>query len=473
MPPPGVLRSLDLFSGVGGITIALHGLAQPVAYCDWAPTPRRVLQDNMRAGRLPKAPVSTDVRELDLAWLRRNCKAGADVGVDLIVGGFPCVGFSAMGLLEGFENTESALFFDIMRLTDQLRPSMLFLENVQNVLKMGMNTVIEELAVKRGYELRWCVVPAERVGAPHRRARWFCLALKPGYQHVWPQGGPYAPFPWTARTTPARAVPLATRATHATLALMGNSVVPDAVRYAFLFLLARCSPMLACALPTVLAAPPGVRLEPAAAPGAPLGPTAKRLTQKLRTSISLKGWPNAGVVGSGGREFLRCPGPPKLREPPRLELVFDPRVYKPTKPLSQFHTSPELKAPFPAKRWATPRHGCTGASHVITERTLRDLPTQVRFEVSTPDALRGGGVNPVFSEWLMGYPPGWTRAATDPEAGAEVVRTRGAAAPTKAKAPPRPRRAAGEKSGGPSQKAPPAASPRRRRRPRTPAAAAE
>jgi hypothetical protein len=28
------LRSLDLFSGVGGITLALSGIAEPVAYCD-------------------------------------------------------------------------------------------------------------------------------------------------------------------------------------------------------------------------------------------------------------------------------------------------------------------------------------------------------------------------------------------------------------------------------------------------------
>ena len=29
-----LLRSLDLFSGIGGLTVALRGVAEPVAYCD-------------------------------------------------------------------------------------------------------------------------------------------------------------------------------------------------------------------------------------------------------------------------------------------------------------------------------------------------------------------------------------------------------------------------------------------------------
>ena len=51
-----------------------------------------------------------------------------------------------------------------------------------------------------------------------------------------------------------------------------------------------------------------------------------------------------------------------------------------------------------------------GRSHQ-TERTSRDLPTQVRHEAGTPDRERACPVAPEFLEWLMGYPRGWTRAA--------------------------------------------------------------
>jgi hypothetical protein len=62
--------------------------------------------------------------------------------------------------------------------------------------------------------------------------------------------------------------------------------------------------------------------------------------------------------------------------------------------------------------WSTPRHS-SHTSNVITTRTCRDLPTQVRFERKTPDHLRRGVLNPEFVEWMMGYPKGYTGGWVD------------------------------------------------------------
>lgn len=53
------------------------------------------------------------------------------------------------------------------------------------------------------------------------------------------------------------------------------------------------------------------------------------------------------------------------------------------------------------------------ASHVLTPRTLRDLPSQVRFERQTPEELRKGQLSPEFVEYMMGYPAGWTDVGGD------------------------------------------------------------
>lgn len=132
--PASMLRSLDLFTGVGGITLALKGIAEPVAYCDSSVQARRVLQDNVRAGRLPRAPVCKDVRTLDLAWLRAH---GVDGQVDMIAGGFPCVGFSTMGLRRGFQDPGSGLFAEVLRLVDLFSCPLLLLENVPNLLNVA------------------------------------------------------------------------------------------------------------------------------------------------------------------------------------------------------------------------------------------------------------------------------------------------------------------------------------------------
>ena len=43
--PKTMIKSLDLFSGIGGLTHALHGIAEPVAYCDIEPEARAVTQE--------------------------------------------------------------------------------------------------------------------------------------------------------------------------------------------------------------------------------------------------------------------------------------------------------------------------------------------------------------------------------------------------------------------------------------------
>lgn len=222
---------------------------------------------------------------------------------------------------------------------------------------------------------------------------------------MWKAGAPYVPFQWQVTTMPERAVVQASPAARASLALMGNSVVPDAVRYAFLWLLVSCRQKQGPAKRLhTLSMPRHARLQPAVQVN-------QQHTKISTSSISIK-WPRCGLLHAGTMHMVSaCHCPPPLRTPPKLQLVFDPSAFKPARPPSPLMQLPALTSPVLAKRWATPRHGCTHVVNYITARTLRDLPTQVRFERSTPDQLRAGGVNPAFSEWMMGYPIGWTRAA--------------------------------------------------------------
>jgi hypothetical protein len=382
------LRSLDLFSGIGGITRALSGLADPVAYCDWAPDARRVLRSHMASGTLPRAPIASDVRELDVGWLK--------VKPDIIVGGFPCVGFSEMGLREGFDDSQSGLFSEILRLADATGCPMLFLENVPGVLYLGMPDIVNELVTKRGFELRWCVVAAEDVGAPHKRSRWFCLAVRPGFRFRWMRASAYDQHVWTSRMPP-RAIKGDSKRSQASMQLLGNSVVPDAVRCAFLHLVGRCTP---APLKGTLGTPAGWELVPAS----------KNNNNPKKPGHS---WPKCGLVAPGdvGAMPTTMSQPLLLRPPLRLNLVFDPAAFRTSTPPSSMISTPMYKAPVKSARWSTPRHGCMKAANYLTLRTVRDLPTQVRFEVNTRDASRSGCVSPAFLEWLMGYPPGWTAAA--------------------------------------------------------------
>ena len=56
--------------------------------------------------------------------------AGFDKGIDFLMGGSPCQGFSFAGKQLSFDDPRSKLFFEFVRLKNQLTPKYFFLENV-------------------------------------------------------------------------------------------------------------------------------------------------------------------------------------------------------------------------------------------------------------------------------------------------------------------------------------------------------
>ena len=95
---------------------------------------------------------------------------------DIICAGFPCQPFSQAGKRLG-DKDERAIFEYIAEGISTLRPEWVVLENVQGILSLpsGGTSVVGSLA-SMGYDMRWGIVRASDTGAPHRRARWFCLA---------------------------------------------------------------------------------------------------------------------------------------------------------------------------------------------------------------------------------------------------------------------------------------------------------
>lgn len=160
------INGLDLFSGIGGIGLALGEWVRTVAYCEQDRYAQGVLLSRMQSGDIDKAPIWDDVKTL-----RGNMLPG----IDIIFGGFPCQDISTAGAGKGLDGERSGLFFEISRLVSEIRPNFVFLENVAAITVRGLDRVTMELT-SLGYDCRWTVVSAASVGANHRRERWFLLA---------------------------------------------------------------------------------------------------------------------------------------------------------------------------------------------------------------------------------------------------------------------------------------------------------
>lgn len=161
------MNGLDLFSGIGGLTLALKEWVSPIAYCEIEPYCQGVLASRMSEGRLPVAPIWDDVRTLESSVLPAR--------PEIIYGGFPCQDLSVAGVGKGLEGERSGLFFEIVRLAEEIKPTFLFLENVPGIRTKGLCRVIEELS-NIGYDCRWHTLSATEIGANHKRNRWWLLA---------------------------------------------------------------------------------------------------------------------------------------------------------------------------------------------------------------------------------------------------------------------------------------------------------
>ena len=161
------LRLLDLLSGIGGFSLGLErsGGFETVAFCEIEDFPRRVL-----AKHWPKVPIYDDVEKLTAARLVAD-----GIRVDAICGGFPCQDISTAGAGAGIEGARSGLWAEYARLIRELRPRVVFVENVAALLGRGLSRVCGDLAAI-GYDSEWHCIPACHVGAPHQRDRLWLIA---------------------------------------------------------------------------------------------------------------------------------------------------------------------------------------------------------------------------------------------------------------------------------------------------------
>ena len=162
-----MLKHLDLFSGIGGFSLGLEsaGLVETVAFCDFDKYCQKVLKKNF-----PGVPIYGDVKELNYDKLKAD---GIDQ-IDIITGGYPCQPFSVAGRKKG-EDDPRHVWPEMFRLIKELRPTWVIGENVGGHIKLGLDTVLENLE-SEGYSARTFSISATSIGANHKRERVWIIA---------------------------------------------------------------------------------------------------------------------------------------------------------------------------------------------------------------------------------------------------------------------------------------------------------
>jgi DNA (cytosine-5)-methyltransferase 1 len=160
---------LSLCAGIGGLDLGVHIAvpeARTVCYLEREAFAAEKLAEKIESGAFAEAPIYSDLETFD---------GGAWRGVvDCIVAGLPCQPYSVAGKRQG-EADERYIWPEFFRILREVRPAVVFLENVSAFIQY-FRPIGEKLS-GMGYRLEAGLFSASEVGAPHRRERFFCLAV--------------------------------------------------------------------------------------------------------------------------------------------------------------------------------------------------------------------------------------------------------------------------------------------------------
>ena len=159
----------SLFSGIGGIDL---GFKQAGFDIVWANEYDRDAATTYRYNFGSEHLVEKDIKAV---------KSEDIPDFDVLVAGFPCQPFSIAGRQKGFDDPRGNLFFEIARIVRDKRPTVIFLENVANLLEHDDGKTfltIYNALVPYGYTFKYRVMDAIEYGnVPQHRTRIFIVAF--------------------------------------------------------------------------------------------------------------------------------------------------------------------------------------------------------------------------------------------------------------------------------------------------------
>lgn len=160
---------VSLFSGIGGIDLAFEQAGFKVV---WANEIDKFACITYRHNLSNNALVEADIKSIDEKSVPQ---------ADVLVAGFPCQSFSVMGYQRGFNDARGNLFFEIVRIAKSVRPKVIFLENVRNLINHDNGrtfiTIFNHLS-ELGYYVKYAVQsPHTHANIPQERNRTFVVAF--------------------------------------------------------------------------------------------------------------------------------------------------------------------------------------------------------------------------------------------------------------------------------------------------------
>lgn len=167
------MKVLSLFSGCGGLDLGLTRSGHEIVYAS------DIDQDCVKT-------YEHNIGEIHLEDVKDiNCKQLPKY--DLLVGGFPCQGFSIANLYRHEKDERNELYLQIVRILNETRPKYFLAENVPGILNLASGKIAQIIEKEfseigknegfKGYDVKKYVLNAANYGVPQNRRRVIFLGI--------------------------------------------------------------------------------------------------------------------------------------------------------------------------------------------------------------------------------------------------------------------------------------------------------
>ena len=171
-------KVLSLFSGIGAFEKALKNIGVDYDLVGYSEIDKYASKSYAAIHNVDESMNLGDITKINEKELPKN--------IDLVTYGYPCQDISLAGKQKGLFNedgskTRSGLFFDALRIIEEIQPRVAIAENVKNLVgkkfKPQFDIILDSLD-KAGYNNYWQVLNAKDYGIPQNRERVFIVSIR-------------------------------------------------------------------------------------------------------------------------------------------------------------------------------------------------------------------------------------------------------------------------------------------------------
>ena len=170
-------RVISLFSGAGGMDLGFINAGFEIV---WANDFFKEAVESYKKN-VDDRIVYGDITKIDSSEMPDD--------IDLVIGGFPCQGFSVANTKRSMKDERNFLYKEMLRVIDDKKPKFFVAENVKGILSMKKGKVFDMIKKdfkKLGYNVDAKLLNAAEYGVPQARERVIIIGNRIGVKNPYP-----------------------------------------------------------------------------------------------------------------------------------------------------------------------------------------------------------------------------------------------------------------------------------------------